>query len=225
LRVSVVTEDLLEWARVIWEFHQLRQTPVPGDTIIALGTNDLRVAEFAADLYHRGFGKLLVCTGGIAHHGDLLQTPWDRTEAEMYANVAEQHGVPRESILIEPKATNTAENIGFSRNLLMASGKEPSRIVLAVKPFMQRRTWATLAVQWPGIPATITSPAMTLDEYFTAELTPEKIIHIMMGDLQRLWIYGGRNWSAVQEFPADVLDAYQRLKAAGFTQHLIEEDE
>ena len=37
----------------------------------------------------------------------------------MYAEVAEQRGVPRGSILIEPRATNTAENIRFSRELLL----------------------------------------------------------------------------------------------------------
>ena len=65
---------------------------------------------------------------------------------------------------------------------------------------------------------------MTLDEYFTPELTAEKIIHIMMGDLQRLWIYGRRGWSAAQHFPDEVLEAYEHLKSAGFTQHLVEED-
>jgi uncharacterized SAM-binding protein YcdF (DUF218 family) len=192
--------------------------------IIALGTNDLRVAEFAAELYGRGFGNLLVCTGGIAHQGDLLQTAWDRSEAEMYASVAQRRGVPNERILIEPAAVNTAENIRFSRELLQRAGIQPSRIVIAVKPFMQRRTWATLQVQWPDIPATVASPTMTLDEYFTPELTPEKIIHIMMGDLQRLWIYGRRGWSAPQHFPPEVLEAYEQLKAAGFTQHLLPED-
>jgi hypothetical protein len=37
----------------------------------------------------------------------------------------------------------------------------------------------------------------------------------MMGDLQRLWIYGRRGWSAPQHFPPEVLAAYEQLKAAG----------
>jgi hypothetical protein len=31
-------------ARVIWDYHQLYQAPVPADVIIALGTKDLPVA-------------------------------------------------------------------------------------------------------------------------------------------------------------------------------------
>jgi hypothetical protein len=89
---------------------------------------------------------------------------------------------------------------------------------------MQRRVWATLAVVWPGIPATLASPQMTLDEYFTPQLDPEKIINIMMGDLQRLWIYARRGWSAHQVIPEEVQAAYRRLVELGYTNHLIAED-
>jgi uncharacterized SAM-binding protein YcdF (DUF218 family) len=219
-----VSEEHLQSARIIWEYHQLRHTPIPADVIIALGTNDLRVAEFAARLFLSGFGKLLVCTGSIAHQGDLLATPWTKTEAEMYAEIVRERDVPGDRILLEPRAANTAENIRFSRELLEAQGHRPRNIVLAVKPFMQRRTWATMAVEWPEMPATVASPAMSLDEYFTDDLSPEKIIHIMMGDLQRIWLYGQRGWSAPQRIPEEVLTAYSYLKAQGFTKHLIPED-
>lgn len=219
----LVTEEHLRFARVIWDFHQLKHRPIAADVIIALGTNDLRVAEYAAELFLSGFGKLLVCTGAIAHQGDLLQTPWDRPEAEMYAAVAEKRGVPAASLLLETHATNTAENIRFSRRLLESRGVRPANVVLAVKPFMQRRTWATMAVEWPEMPATVASPSMSLDEYFTSDLTPEKIIHIMMGDLQRIWIYGTRGWSAPQHIPGEVRGAFEYLKAAGFTAHLLTE--
>ena len=221
-----ITEAHLSAARIVWQYHQLGHSTIPADVIIALGTNDLRVAEFAAGLYTSGFGRWLVCTGAIAHQGDLLATPWNRTEAEMYADVAVRHGVPRDRILLEKRATNTAENIRFSRELLQQLPQRPGNVILAVKPFMQRRTWATMAVEWPEMPATVASPVMTLDEYFTGELTPEKIIHIMMGDLQRIWVYGRRGWSAPQCVPERVMAAYEYLKEAGFTRHLlVEEDE
>jgi uncharacterized SAM-binding protein YcdF (DUF218 family) len=219
-----INEQILDAARIIWNYHQLRHTPIPADVIIALGTNDLRVAEFAADLYHRNFGKILVCTGAVAHKDDLLSTSWSRTEAEMYAGVAASRGVPEDHILLETEATNTAENIRFARNLLARQSIQPKNVVIAVKPFMQRRTWATMAVEWPEMPATLASPEMTLDEYFTDELTPVKIINIMLGDLQRIWIYSRRGWSAPQKFPEQVMIAYESLKAAGFTEHLIAED-
>ena len=207
-------------ARVIWDYHQLRHEARPADAIVALGTNDLRVAEFAAELYLRGYGSTLVCTGGIAHADDLLATNWPRTEAEMFADAAERRGVPRDRILLETRASNTAENIRFTRDLL---GGQPRSIVLAVKPFMQRRVWATMSVEWPEMPATVASPQMTLDEYFTAELTPEKVVNIMMGDLQRIRVYARKGWSAPQRLPPEVRDAYRNLVGMGFTKHLIVE--
>src|SRR5205085_12329814 len=95
-----VTEQTLRLARIIWEYHQLGHEPIPGDVIIALGTNDLRVAEFAANLYLRGYGSTLVCTGGVAHQADLLATRWEKTEAEMFAEAAGRCGVPRDRILL-----------------------------------------------------------------------------------------------------------------------------
>ena len=210
-------------ARVIWDYHQLQQDAVPGDAIVALGTNDLRVADFAAELYFREFGRIVVCSGGVAHQNDMLATGWTRPEADMYAEILVGKGVPRERILLEDRATNTAENLRFTRALLDRSGSETQRIVIAVKPFMQRRVWATLAVEWPEIAATVASPRMTLDEYFTAELDPDKITNIMMGDLQRIWIYGRKGWSAPQPLPEQVIHAYRRLIELGYTRHLLPE--
>ena len=220
-----VTETALTAARTIYDFHFLRQTPIPGDVIVALGTNDLRVAELAADLWREGFGGWLLCTGGIAHQGDLLATAWDRTEAEMYRDVAISRGVPPDQILLETQATNTAENIRFSRRLLDERGCRLRNVVIAVKPFMQRRAAATMAVEWSEMPFSLASPHLSLDEYFTAELPPERMIHILMGDLQRIWIYGRKGWSAPQRVPAEVMEAYRYLKSEGWTQHLIEDGE
>ena len=65
---------------------------------------------------------------------------------------------------------------------------------------------------------------MTLEEYFTEELAPDKIINIMMGDLQRVWVYARKGWSAPQLLPAEVHDAYRTLAGLGFTKHLIAEE-
>ncbi|MGA2116116.1 MAG: YdcF family protein [Bryobacteraceae bacterium] len=211
-------------ARIVWEYLQLKHDPIPADVIVVFGTNDLRVARFAACLYHSGFGRSLVCTGGIAHQGDLLATNWRKTEAEMFADEAVALGVPRDRIMLEPRAANTAEDVRFTRELLYRNGGHPRNVVLATKPFMQRRVWATMAVEWPEVPASLASERMTLDEYFTADLPPEKVIPVTLGDLQRIWIYGRRGWSAAQIVPPEVMEAYRELKALGFTQQLLPGD-
>ena len=44
---------------------------------------------------------------------------------------------------------------------------------------------------------------------------------IMVGDLQRLIVYGQKGWSAPQDVPPEVLEAYEGLVAAGYTGRLI----
>src|SRR5689334_15754272 len=155
-----MNEEVLRLARIIWDYHWVPQEAAAADVIVALGTNDLRVAEFAAELFLKGYGATLVCTGGVAHQGDLLETSWEKTEAEMYADVAIGRGVPRDKILLETRATNTAENIRFARDLLRQHEIRPRSILLAVKPFMRRRVWATLPMEWPEMTATLASPRM-----------------------------------------------------------------
>src|SRR4029077_7388424 len=140
-----MNESVLCPPRIVWEYLQPNHDHIPHDVIVAFGTTDLRVARFAARLYHEGFGRPLVCTGGMAHQGDLLATNWHKTEAEMYADEDVALGVPRDRIMLEPHASNTAENVRFTRELLCRDGSRPRNVVLATKPFMERRVWATMA--------------------------------------------------------------------------------
>lgn len=220
-----IDSNALELARLIWDYHQLGHDPIAADVMVVFGTNDIRVAVFAAGLYHSDFARTLVCTGGVAHCGDMLATGWTRPESEIFADAAAAEGVPKVRILLESRALNTAENIRYTRQLLEERGLHPRNVLLVCKPFMQRRVWATMAVEWPEMPATVVSQRMTLDEYFTEELPPEKIIPIMMGDFQRIWIYAKKGWSAPQRIPEEVMRAYRELVRLGFTGHLLPEQD
>ena len=122
----------------------------------------------------------------------------------------------------EPRAASTAEH-RFTRELLCRNGGHPRSVVLAQALYAASRQ-GDHGDQWPEVPASLASERMTLDEYFTEDLPPEKVIPIMLGDLQRVWIYGRRGWSAAQIVPPEVMEAYRELKALGFTQQLLPED-
>jgi uncharacterized SAM-binding protein YcdF (DUF218 family) len=218
-----MTPEALALARIVYDYQVLGHQPIAADVMIALGTNDVRVAHHAADLYQRGFAPLIVCTGGLAHQDDILATGWSETEAAVYRRALVERGVPDDRILEEPRATNTAENIRFSRALLRDRGITARNVLLAVKPFIQRRAAATFCVEWPEVPFSLSSWPAMFDEYCTGELTAEKITHIMMGDLQRIWIYARRGWSAPQPLPDEVRAAYEGLRKLGFTGRLTAE--
>ena len=219
-----MSPEALEAARLVFDYQVLGHEPVAADVMIVFGTNDVRVAHHAADLYKRGLAPLVVCTGGIAHKGDILDTGWEEPEAVVYSRILRDRGVPPERILLEPRSTNTAENVRFTRKLIDERGVAPRNALLVVKPFMQRRTLATFCVEWPELPFSLSSWQATFDSYCTDGLTPENVTQIIMGDLQRIWVYARRGWSAPQLVPECVQAAYERLRAMGFDQRLIAEE-
>jgi len=221
--MATMSPEAIELARRIFDYHHLNHRPLAADVMLVLGTNDTRVAEFAAELYHAGLSQKVVVTGGLGHQNDLLATNWGRAEAEVFADILVFRGVPRDKMMLETQALNTSENLAFSRRVVEAAGLTP-RILIAVKPFMQRRVMATHAVVWPEIPASTASWPGTFDDYCNDQLPPTKITNIMMGDLQRIWVYAARGFSAPQQIPDDVKQAFHRLVELGFTQHLISPD-
>jgi uncharacterized SAM-binding protein YcdF (DUF218 family) len=189
------------------------------DAIVALGSHDLRVAERAAELYRDGWAPILVCSGRL---GGLTLGVWDRPEAELFATVAAEQGVPRERILVEDRATNTGENVAFSRTLLAREGVVPSRVIAVQKPYMERRTWATFGKVWPEVDVRVTSPQLDFDAYPTDGISREDVIHIMVGDLQRILLYGRKGYQLPQDVPEDVMEAYHGLVGRGYTRRLVD---
>jgi uncharacterized SAM-binding protein YcdF (DUF218 family) len=171
-------------------------------------------------VFLEGWAPLLVCSG---HLGALTRTTWTRPEAEVFADVAVARGVPRDRILVESRSTNTGENVDFSRQLLAERGLTPRRAIAVQKPYMERRTLATFAQRWPELDVRVTSPRIEFDAYATDEIRKDDVIHIMVGDLQRLIVYGQKGWSAPQDVPPEVIAAYERLVAAGYTRRLLTE--
>ena len=207
-----------DWARVVWDYHHVNHTLARADCIIALGSHDTRVAERGAEVFLEGWAPLLVCSG---HLGGLTSGIWTRSEAEIFADVAVGRGVPRERILIESRSTNTGENVDFSKRLLAEQGIRPKKAIAVQKPYMERRTLATFQQRWPELEVVVTSPQLDFDAYPTGEIRKDDVIHIMVGDLQRLLVYARKGWSAPQDVPPQVMAAYERLVAAGYTRRLL----
>ncbi|MCX6543913.1 MAG: YdcF family protein [Acidobacteria bacterium] len=205
-------------ARTLWNYMLLRQTLVESDVIVALGSNDLRVAEHAADLFLRGLAPLLVCSG---HLGRLTSGRFHRSEAELFADVAAARGVSRSAILLEARSTNTGDNITFSRALLKQRGVDPQRVILVQKPYMERRALATFRQRWPGTDVLVSSPPIDFDHYPTVELPKALVINILVGDVQRIRVYADRGFQIAQPMPDHVWEAWEELVARGYTTHLV----
>jgi uncharacterized SAM-binding protein YcdF (DUF218 family) len=209
-----------EWAdaEIVWEYHQLGHRAERCNVGIALGCNDLGVAAFAAELYHRGFFPVLVFSGATSR--DTLSV-FPQGEAVHYREHAIELGVPSEAILVEPHATNTGENIKFSRQVLRDSKIVADSVLLISMPYMERRAFATCRQAWPEVRPVCVSARMSLEDYVKSMGDEALVIDMMVGDLQRVIEYPKHGFAITQDVPTDVHNAYDRLTAAGFTSRLL----
>lgn len=214
----MIDKQIIELAKKLWNYHLIGHNIEPADCILVLGSHDRRVAARGAELYLQGMAPVLVFSGGL---GRLTKDMWSETEADLFARIATEMGVPAEAIIIENRSTNTGENILFTQQLLQARGLNPQSFIVVQKPYMERRSYATFKRHWPAKDIVVTSPQIAFEDYPTEEIPLEKVISIMVGDLQRIKVYPEKGFQVYQEIPQDVWEAYGQLVQLGFDQHLV----
>jgi uncharacterized SAM-binding protein YcdF (DUF218 family) len=203
---------------ILWNYHRMDHPLRPVDVGIGLGSHDLGVATHAAELFHRGFFPLVVFTGANA---PTTVAEFPRGEAVHYREHAIALGVPSEAILTETEATNTGQNIAFTRELLAAEGIEVRSAVLISRPYQQRRAYATAKKLWPELDVVCASRPLPLDEYVDGIGDADRVINMLVGDTQRIAEYPKLGYAIPQPMPSDVQDAFDRLVSAGYTSRLI----
>lgn len=204
----------------------LGQTVVSADLLLVLGSIDTRVAEYAAELSREYDYARVAFSGGIAHHGDLLETAWGRSEAEHFHAMFLRSGGVAESVILETAAENTGQNAVLTYELIKQSGfSSPRTIEIVTKPYMERRAKATFDAQWPDgqTQLFVTSPHISFDDYVDAGQPFELVVTIMVGDLERIIEYPKKGFQTRQNIPTDVREAWRRLVKAGYTGHIMHE--
>ena len=216
----IVYENLIK----IWDYMHMNMEPEKTDCIVGFGNYNDDIALRAAELYHQGYAPKVLFTGGLGRNTIDL---WKETEADRFARVAMDAGVPKEDIIIENQATNTKDNILFTKAMFEKLGMKVDSFIGVHKPFMERRIYAAMKVYWPEMKMIITSPQLTLEEYLANStktgLTEEKVIDVIVGDFQRIKVYAEKGYQIPQEVPDEVWDAFDKMVELGFTSELVRE--
>lgn len=206
-----MSKRLYQHLETLWQFMQMGHQLKPADVIVVPGSNDIRVAEVAADLYQRGLAPWVLFSGD---KGRFTEDLFEYSEAETFAMVAKECGLPSSAILLETQATHSGENVHFSHRLLNQKGIQTQRLLIVHKPYMERRAFATFTKQWPAALTSlqVTSAGGDLFDYLTEALTLDVVIHALLDDFQRLLDYPAQGFQVPQPVPDQVQQSYQALK-------------
>lgn len=220
----MASTETITHLQVIWDYMKLHQMPQKADCIVGFGNFNSNIARRAAQLYLQGYAPKLLFTGGLGRNtlGILPEA-----EADRFARVAMECGVPEKDILRENKSTNTAENILFTRKTLEDMHLPHGHLLGVHQPFMERRIWAAMGVYWPEAEFRVTSPRVTIPEYLEHAkrqgVTEEAAVSVIVGDLQRMELYAKLGYQLPQQIPAPVKQAFHTLVELGYDSQLVKE--
>jgi len=217
---TTLPAELRAAVETLWDYNQLDHDVRHVDVGIGLGGHDLGVATYAADLYKQGIFPRIVFTGANA---PTTVEQFPHGEAVHFREHALELGVPDDAILVEPNATNTGENIDFTKAVLNEHSLLDSTysVMLISRPYQQRRSYAICRKRWPTVEVVCSSLPLALSDYIQGIGDVDHVINMLVGDTQRIWVYPAKGWAVEQEVPDEVHRAYAQLVDAGYTRRLL----
>ena len=105
----------LELIKILWDYMQIDSKLQKADCIIVLGCKKIELVDVAVDLFNKKYSDKIIFCGG---YGKITKEIWNETEAEKFANLAIEKGIPKQAIYIENKSTNTGDNFRFAKKLI-----------------------------------------------------------------------------------------------------------
>lgn len=203
----------VEHAAVLWNYFLSFRNETAGDTIVVCCSYDLRVMDYAVSAANAWNVKNLVISGRKGNWTGML---WREDECDVFHEHAGT-ALQGHNVLLERKAGNFGENIGFSRKLL----NDPGSVAFVTKPNSVLRVLLTVPVQWPGIEFTVTSPVFPFPDGISNVIGLFGLINEMTGDIDRIIRYPRAGYQIGHELPGHVLESWEYLVDRGFTQNLV----
>ena len=205
--------------RVLWDYLRIGAPPERREAIVAFGGHDLRVADWAAQLWLDGWAPKLVLSGGLGYYTSKI---WREPEAHKFRRIAIERGVNADAILVEDQSRNSGENVALTRKLLETSGFPLRRAICVQKPYLERRVQLTLQKQWPGCDFLLSSPPIPYEAYPQPDIIDfDKLVNELVGQVDRVERYPELGFTKKTEMPEEVIAAKRQLVELGFAKHLL----
>ncbi|BBH53993.1 YdcF family protein [Fluviispira sanaruensis] len=206
--------SVLQKAKILWDFLCAGKSRTQCDLIVACGSYDLRVCDYACSLIKEGYAEKLVFSGNTRNWTKYL---WNKTEAEIFYNRALEHKLPSKKIFREERATNLAENILFSTQQF----PDAKNILFLTKANTVRRLGLSIPIQNPNISYNVDAPEYEFPWGVSNAVGIFGLIDEMVGDLHRIIEYPKLGYQLECIVPNEVLDAWEYLISKKFDRHLL----
>jgi uncharacterized SAM-binding protein YcdF (DUF218 family) len=207
--------------RVLWDYLRIGAPLERREAIVAFGGHDLRVADWAAQLWLDGWAPKLVLSGGLGYYTSKI---WGEPEAHKFRRIAIERGVNADAILVEDQSRNSGENVALTRKLLETNGCLLRRAICVQKPYLERRVHLTLQKQWPGCDFLLSSPPIPYEAYAQPDIIGfDKLVNELVGQVDRVERYPQLGFTEKTKVPEEVIAAKRQLVELGFANHLISE--
>lgn len=132
--------------------------PEKADAIFLPGGSHPEQPEYAAKLYHMGYAKWLIPSGGVSIKRDKwpgarskahIYTGDYKTDCEFFTDVFLKNGVPACAIIGENKSGHTRDNAYISRDTVLKKGIKIKKALLVCKAFHARRSLMLYQMAFP----------------------------------------------------------------------------
>lgn len=207
----------IEQIQVLWNYMKMNHEIRNADCIIGLGTMDINVANVASELYLKGYANKLIFSGGL---GKITSKLWNETEAEKFAKIAIQRGVPSNNIYLEKESTNTGDNFRFSKKLIENLKLDIKSCIIVCKPYDEKRAYATFKKIMPEYDGIVYSENISCEEYY--QKYGNEWVHVLVGDIQRMKIFYEKGWQIKMDIPQNVWKAYETLVKKGYDKFVLD---
>lgn len=177
----------------ITNFIFLSDEPEKADAIFLPGGSHPEQPEYAAKLYHMGFAKWLVPSGGISVKRD--KWPGVRSKSDIYSgdyysdcefftDVLLKNGVPSSAIIGENRSGHTRDNAFLSRKAVDEKGVEIKTALIVCKAFHARRCLMLYQMAFPDVTIKVCPVPcynITKDNWYKSESGIDRVL----GELYR----------------------------------------
>jgi len=214
-----LSPEIQEAVKILWDYHHMSHSLQKSDIILVHGNHQIDTIRHAVDVFKQGFAPYMVITGGL---GSVTKGIWNEPEADKFAKIAIENGIPADKIIIENKSSNLGEHYSFAKKILDDNGLPYKKAIIVTKPYQERRAYATGKAQWKDTEFIASSIPLSMNDYFDSLDNPERNINLMVGDLQRIAVFPEKGFQIHQDIPKEVMDAFELLVKNGYDKDLAD---